>query len=103
MTPAVTALNELKKQLSKDRSEKRAQPTALVMTRETLEAIKQAAEGAKNQFAMGAIPYAMIRVYGIPFETYDSREECLQRIAAAKLNERLQLVEIESVNEAAES
>jgi radical SAM superfamily enzyme YgiQ (UPF0313 family) len=67
----------------------RSIPTAFVMTRDTLEAIKE--QASKHEPGVTQ-PKSLDFIYGIPFETYHTIEECLVRMSSQKDGERLQLI-----------
>lgn len=68
----------------------RSIPTAFVMTTGTLEAIKE--QASKHSGPGATQPSPLDFIYGIPFETYPTIEECLSRMARQKNGERLQLI-----------
>lgn len=67
----------------------RSFPTTFVMTTSTLEAIKDQV----SKYEPGATqPKSLDFIYGIPFETYPTLEDCLSRMARQKDGERLHLI-----------
>jgi len=89
ITPATWANTpDVKTMLSKAREAvlkntgREAPPTSLVMTDETLEEIKRHLAQACGPRG----PHSVDSIYGIPVESFATRDECIHRVIVGKMN-----------------